>query len=137
MEQDGTALDDSDDEADEVVLESGPPTLDSSDTGELEYREIKVTETAYSTYRALLTYLNTSLALKNLKSQLSVENIADELFGDVSHLYEDIRHVELEYAVAHWHKVKTSQGMEDIRRRVRGGGVPHFAEVMAELVPRI
>jgi hypothetical protein len=193
MEPDGTALDDSDDEADEVVLASGLAALDSRDTDELEYREIKITKTAYSTYRALLTYLNTSYitfaplassflpsttptrkdrlashlarepslslpvspkslcrlahlleipsvqkpALDDLKSQLTVDNIAAELSGDVSHLYEDVRSVELELAIKHWQEVKKSKRMVEIFKEAKTDGVPYPGEVMADLVPRV
>jgi hypothetical protein len=189
-DEDCAASEDSDDEADEVLIASGPPALDSSDTSELEYCEIKITETAYSTYRALLTWLNTShmpfaplvssfapsstpsrkdhliarlsdepslplpvspksiyrlahlldlpslqqLALDNLKTQLTIKNIAEELFGDVAHVYDEVRAVELEFAMMNWAEVKKSQGFEEIRKKAKVEQAPYFGAIMAELV---
>lgn len=50
-------LNDSDDEADGIYLKGKSATVDAGDT---EYREIKITSAAYSTYKAVLTYLCTS-----------------------------------------------------------------------------
>lgn len=54
-------MDDSDDETDDIITQSGTPRLeDDMDDGDFTYREIVITETAYSTYRAVLLYLHTS-----------------------------------------------------------------------------
>jgi hypothetical protein len=53
-------FDDSDDETDSVVFSKRPPKHhDSDDADELSYRQITITQTAYSTYSALLAYLTT------------------------------------------------------------------------------
>lgn len=55
--QDGVTHDDSDDEADEVYSEEGSSHMNTPD--DFEYREVVIKSAAYSTYRALLTWLHT------------------------------------------------------------------------------
>ncbi|GAA6002662.1 hypothetical protein JCM10207_007615 [Rhodosporidiobolus poonsookiae] len=51
---------DSDDETDAFLFSKNPPVLDSSsEADEVSYRQITITHTAFSTYRAILVYLST------------------------------------------------------------------------------
>jgi hypothetical protein len=77
-----------------------------------------------------------TLALCNLKSQLTKENVALELFGDVSGCYDEVRAIELDLAAKEWAFVKTSPAMAGVSQKVREGGYPHFAEIMVQLLPR-
>ncbi|GAA5886144.1 hypothetical protein JCM6882_004279 [Rhodosporidiobolus microsporus] len=53
-------FDDSDDETDDFLYSNRPPKLDDSiEASELSFREIAITQTAFSTYHALLVYLET------------------------------------------------------------------------------
>ncbi|BGP16429.1 hypothetical protein JCM10213_004015 [Rhodosporidiobolus nylandii] len=53
-------FEDSDDETDAFLFSKKPPSLDdSAEASDLAFREIKVSQTAYSTYRAFLVYLQT------------------------------------------------------------------------------
>ncbi|GAA5907560.1 hypothetical protein JCM6882_004409 [Rhodosporidiobolus microsporus] len=51
---------DSDDETDTLLFSKRPPKLDqSSEADEISYRQISITQTAFSTYQAILIYLQT------------------------------------------------------------------------------
>ncbi|BGP16399.1 hypothetical protein JCM10213_004044 [Rhodosporidiobolus nylandii] len=53
-------FDDSDDETGAFLFSKKPPSLDdTAEASDLAYREISITQTAYSTYRAFLVYLQT------------------------------------------------------------------------------
>ncbi|ORY69430.1 hypothetical protein BCR35DRAFT_354603 [Leucosporidium creatinivorum] len=60
MEENGKSSDgdDSDEESDDFIKRRSPPSVeDDSDDGDFTYREINITETAYTTYHAVLLYL--------------------------------------------------------------------------------
>ncbi|KAM0747049.1 hypothetical protein T439DRAFT_329311 [Meredithblackwellia eburnea MCA 4105] len=63
-----------------------------------------------------------SLALASIKSQLSVMNVAEELFGDVARCFDEVREVEMEFAARCWEVVKDSEGMRTVERRLEEGG---------------
>uniref|UniRef100_A0A0K3CFX8 2,4-dienoyl-CoA reductase [(3E)-enoyl-CoA-producing] n=2 Tax=Rhodotorula toruloides TaxID=5286 RepID=A0A0K3CFX8_RHOTO len=68
---------DSDEETDEVFFSKNVHAL--SDEVEHEYKEIKVTKTAFSTYRAVLAYLRTGhIAFAPLTSKCGIEVVDDE-----------------------------------------------------------
>ncbi|BGP46811.1 hypothetical protein JCM10450v2_002659 [Rhodotorula kratochvilovae] len=53
-------FDDSDDEADELLVKHRPPSFyDTDNLGEYSYRQIIITKTAFSTYSAVLRFLET------------------------------------------------------------------------------
>ncbi|BGP12401.1 hypothetical protein JCM10213_001994 [Rhodosporidiobolus nylandii] len=59
-EEDEKDFEDSDDETDAFLFFDNPPKLDDSpETEDLPYKEVKITHTAFSTYSAVLTYLDT------------------------------------------------------------------------------
>ncbi|GAA5888916.1 hypothetical protein JCM6882_002903 [Rhodosporidiobolus microsporus] len=65
--------DDSDDETDTFLFSKRPPKLDpSSEADEVSYRQITITQTAFSTYHAVLVYLQTGfIHFTPLSSSLS------------------------------------------------------------------
>lgn len=63
-----------------------------------------------------------SLALAHLKANLTVRNVAEELWGDTARLYPEVQDVEMAFAVANWEQVCKSDGMAEINRRMEGGG---------------
>ncbi|ORY74078.1 hypothetical protein BCR35DRAFT_353967 [Leucosporidium creatinivorum] len=61
MKETGPAVDDSDDETDDLLVSTAAEQdKDTSSKEEPTYREVTITEASYSTYRALLLYLLTS-----------------------------------------------------------------------------
>ncbi|ORY63659.1 hypothetical protein BCR35DRAFT_355041 [Leucosporidium creatinivorum] len=190
-----TAADDSDEETDKILASTRSlMSEEMDDVGDFTYREIEITETAYSTYRAVLLYLVTShiyfailrssllpynpaaeftrkqimeteleeehlpslpvsvksvygladllelpalkvLALDEFRTQLSVVNVARELFSSTSALYDEFRTAALDFAVEHWSEVKETEGMKEIERKGKAGewqGSPAlFFELMA------
>ncbi|GAA6007047.1 hypothetical protein JCM10207_009183 [Rhodosporidiobolus poonsookiae] len=70
-------FEDSDDETDEFRFARHPPTTDEP-PDDLAFREITITQTAFSTYHALLTFLQTNyLRFAPLKSACKPSNPAD------------------------------------------------------------
>ena len=61
QDKNGRGGEDSDDETDDFIRQRAPPSAESGDGSvEVLYRQIVITDTAYSTYRAVLVYLHTS-----------------------------------------------------------------------------
>jgi hypothetical protein len=52
-------FDDSDDETDAFLFSNHPPTISPSNTDEVSFRQITISQTAYSTYHSLLVFLQT------------------------------------------------------------------------------
>ncbi|GAA5984453.1 hypothetical protein JCM10908_003352 [Rhodotorula pacifica] len=83
---------DSDDEADNFLLDRNPQISGdaSQELDDIDYRQIEIRETAYSTFRAVLLYLqmktgeicfaplNSSLAPRNATSQATRQSLLDE-----------------------------------------------------------
>ena len=61
-----------------------------------------------------------SLALENLKSQLTAENIAWEVHGDVAVDHEVVAEMELDFAVENWKVAGKSRAMKAVRKAVKG-----------------
>ena len=74
------------------------------------------------------------LALDNYRSQLTVKNVALELFGDVAACYDEIAHVALTFAAANWNSIKKQEGMRVVERAVEGGELPGFAIMSVKLL---
>jgi hypothetical protein len=180
---------DSDDETDVIHFSKHQPLADrSSDADELSYRQITITQAAFSTYRSLLLYLhsgflrlaplsssfasrsdtrldfltsahdtNPSLplpvspkslyrlahllslddlqerSLEAVKSTLSVDNAAVELFSDASIAYDELRAVILAFVKANWAKVKETDGWKEHKTKVKSGELPEGAPVVMEV----
>jgi hypothetical protein len=65
------------------------------------------------------------LALDSIKAQLSPNMVAYKLLRDVAACYEDVRDVELGYALVHWEKAKGSEAMKEMKRLAESGQLPH------------
>ena len=74
------------------------------------------------------------LALVNIRSQLTKENIAFEVFGDVASVYEEVGNLELEFAVENEDFMATSPAMDEVGRMVETGGFPSFALMGYKLI---
>ncbi|KAI5480476.1 hypothetical protein MNV49_000629 [Pseudohyphozyma bogoriensis] len=168
---------------------------DSPSSCDAPYHEIAVTDTAYTTYRAVLCWIHSShidfarlsssfrqppsstnttsnetrletiqslsrrqpflplaaspksvyrlahflslprlmeLALASIKSQLTPQTVAYELFSTTSEGYEEVREVCLAYAAKHWSEVKESAALEEIHAEcVSSGRVLHASISLA------
>ncbi|GAA6027482.1 hypothetical protein JCM8097_007883 [Rhodosporidiobolus ruineniae] len=61
------------------------------------------------------------VALERLKSRLTVDNVAFELFSPFAALYEDVAEVELDFALDHIVEVRQSAGLEAVIEEIEKG----------------
>ncbi|GAA5974116.1 hypothetical protein JCM11641_003445 [Rhodosporidiobolus odoratus] len=61
------------------------------------------------------------LALENLRTQLTPENGAFELYSDVATCYSEFRDVVLEFAVENWDKVKEAKATKEMEEKGAAG----------------
>ena len=201
-------FDDSDDETDDYILSKLPPTapIDTdSDTPDADqhppvnspakidsqFRHVTIDATAYTTYHAVLCYLQTrhisfaplrssfrlqpdptalrnskiaqlqsgpsrplaaspksvfrlahflelpklaKLALANIKSQLTEENIAFEVYGDVAAVYDEVATMDMELAREHDDAMGASAAMEEVGRLIVSGDLPSFATMSFKFI---
>ncbi|GAA5990303.1 hypothetical protein JCM11641_006391 [Rhodosporidiobolus odoratus] len=188
--------DDSDDETDEFAASGHLPTVPAP-LSDLKYHEILFIDASYTSYRALLCFLQTgyfsfaklsftipprrpdsptpssnfdaltiwvtnnptlplpsspksaytlahfldlpdlqSLALLDLQNQLTVSNIAQELFTPFANRYEGPRVMMVKYAVQNWPKVKDTNGFKTVLDKFRRNELAS-GPVSAELLPYI
>ncbi|BGP17868.1 hypothetical protein JCM10213v2_005910 [Rhodosporidiobolus nylandii] len=186
--------DDSDNETDDFY-QSSLASPSSSPPPDLRYHQISICDASYTTYRAVLCWLQTgyypfatlssalppssddslppkqtylaewakkhphlplpssptstyalshfldlpdlsSLALENLRSQLTPANIAIELFSDFANKYEEPRRVLVDFALKRWDEVVQSEAFKAVLEKLRRNELA-AGPVMAELVPYI
>jgi hypothetical protein len=60
-----------------------------------------------------------------------------ELFDDGSACYDEVRKIELDFAVKHWAEVKKTQGKLEVFRRVKVGESVHGGAIVVDLMDRI
>ena len=95
-----------------------------------------------SVYR-LAHYLEISelkqLALASIQRQLTVDNVAQELFGDVSQAYPEVQTILIHFAVKNWSIVKTSDAIKLAEKDLEGGEVPNplVASIFVKLAMRL
>ena len=197
-------FDDSDDDDDDIIPGPNPvpptapdtpaaatvPSADSLAKTDSSFRLVNIDAAAYTTYRAVLCYLQTGhitfaplrssfrlqpesaalrnakiaelhsnpshprpaspksvyrlahflelpkladIALANIKSQLTKENIAFEVFGDVAAVYDEVGKLEVVYAVEHWSDVISSPAMGVVEKLVEEGELPSFGLVSLKI----
>ena len=199
-------FDDSDDEMDDYILSNFPPTA-STDTDargvaqqvhadspakiDSQFRHVTIDATAYTTYHAVLCYLQTrhitfaplrssfrlqpdptalrnakiaqlqsdpshplaaspksvyrlvhflelpklaKVALANIKSQLTKENIAFEVYGDVAAVYDEVGEMEMEFAIENEDAMGASAAMGEVQRMVEGGNTSSFAIMGCKII---
>ncbi|ORY48425.1 hypothetical protein BCR35DRAFT_310872 [Leucosporidium creatinivorum] len=191
-----SAFDDSDDERDEVLTQAGDTQGGSrvaEDSCSHPFHEFVVTETAYTTYRAVVVYLATGhisfapltstlraagassgdggtprnlastvqdpssllpaspksvyrlahllslvdlqdLALASINSQLTIDNVAYELFSEVTSVYDEIAAAVVAFASKHWAEVKQSSAMKEMESRVLRGETELSGKVSMKLM---
>ncbi|KAH9837754.1 uncharacterized protein C8Q71DRAFT_559595 [Rhodofomes roseus] len=74
------------------------------------------------------------LALKELSSQLSKENIVTEIFTGFTAKHEEVMDLELRILKEHWAELKGTEQVSEVLKNVVRGKLPHAAAVMAELL---
>lgn len=60
-------------------------------------------------------------SLEGLKSKLTIDNIATELFGDLSLAFPEVQKMESEFAFSNWEKVKDTVGMKEMEEKLENG----------------
>ena len=79
-----------------------------------------------SIYR-LADYLQISklsqIALANFTSQLTHDNVLQELYSDLAGKYPAIRDITLDYTVEHWKEIVKTRGYEEVSKKGDDGGL--------------
>ncbi|KAI5477540.1 BTB/POZ-like domain containing protein [Pseudohyphozyma bogoriensis] len=60
------------------------------------------------------------LAIKSFERQLTVDNVAIELFSDVTRTFGELQDVALDYAVVNWEQVKETAAMKELQEKEVG-----------------
>jgi hypothetical protein len=114
-----------------VETEEGHNQLESS---AIQRPDLPASPSPKSVYR-LAHYLGLDdlrkLALDSIASQITVNNVAQELFGDVGRTYEEVQTNEMDFAVKHWKEVKVTGGMLEVQRAITAGELDHSAGAIA------
>ncbi|GAA5863416.1 hypothetical protein JCM1840_007519 [Sporobolomyces johnsonii] len=76
------------------------------------------------------------LALDNLATQLTPQNVAVELFSEVSSCFDEVRDVALEYAVANWKVVVKAPATQELERKAQAGELDGSAASTALLLAK-
>ncbi|GAA5886183.1 hypothetical protein JCM5296_003511 [Sporobolomyces johnsonii] len=76
------------------------------------------------------------LALDNLAAQLTPQNVAVELFSEVSSCFDEVRDVALEYAVANWKVVVKAPATKELERKAQAGELDASAASTALLLAK-
>ncbi|BGP67608.1 hypothetical protein NBRC10513v2_000928 [Rhodotorula toruloides] len=62
-----------------------------------------------------------SLALSEIRSQLTIENVAYTLYSDIASAYPEVQSAALDFAVEKWEKVVEAEAMSEMERLAEGG----------------
>ncbi|KAF8798781.1 hypothetical protein BYT27DRAFT_7202475 [Phlegmacium glaucopus] len=68
-------------------------------------------------------------AAQHIIKSLTVENIAYEIFSPFAAAFEEVRKVEIDFFLSHWHDIRTSGSMMNVWVQIRNGRHPGFEEV--------
>ncbi|KAG6903149.1 hypothetical protein C0995_004696 [Termitomyces sp. Mi166 len=68
-------------------------------------------------------------ASQHIVKSLTVENIAYEIFTPFAAAFEDIRKIQVDFFLAHWKDIRTSDSMRNVWQQIRNGRHPGFEEV--------
>ncbi|EAU85915.2 hypothetical protein CC1G_02938 [Coprinopsis cinerea okayama7 len=67
-------------------------------------------------------------AAQHIVKSLTVHNIAYEVFSPFSAVFDEIRKVEINFFLNHWHEIRSSESMVEVWRQIRTGRHPGFEE---------
>jgi hypothetical protein len=76
-----------------------------------------------------------SLALQELSRQLTVDNVFTELFDGLASVYEEVRKLEVEFAVRNKKEVVETKGFKDVMDKLRKNELSFSGPVVADLLP--
>ncbi|KAH7098623.1 hypothetical protein BKA62DRAFT_832360 [Auriculariales sp. MPI-PUGE-AT-0066] len=68
-------------------------------------------------------------AFEHIVASLSVANIVDEVFGSFSATFAEVRKAEMDFFLAHWSEIRSSNAMRAIWPAMRSGRHPGFEDV--------
>ena len=74
------------------------------------------------------------LALANINSQLTKENIAFEVFGDVASIYDEVGKLEMKFAIENEEFMNSSPAMEEVAKLIETGDSRPFAIMSYKLM---
>ncbi|EMS18390.1 hypothetical protein NBRC10512_001470 [Rhodotorula toruloides] len=146
-------FDDSDDETDGLFFQKSPPQLfHHGDTHEFRFKQITVTQTAFTTYRAVLAFLRTghisfaplssssasrdTLCLTHFSRSLMPATAPIELVNDASVRYDAWRKVVIEYIVERWDEVMETESWKDVYARIERDEIPGSGLVLLKLMDK-
>jgi len=73
-------------------------------------------------------------AAQHIIKSLTVDNIAYEAFSPFAAAFEEVRKVEIDFFLTHWHEIRTSGSMKNVWVQIRNGRHPGFEEVWPLIV---
>jgi len=68
-------------------------------------------------------------ASQHIVKSLTVDNIAYEVFSPFAAAFDEIRQVQVNFFLAHWKDIRTSDAMRNVWKQIRNGRHPGFEEV--------
>ncbi|SGY25639.1 BQ5605_C018g08651 [Microbotryum silenes-dioicae] len=74
-----------------------------------------------------------NLALRSIVSQIKVENVALELFGQLSTDFDEIHKREFDFAIRNWAVVKKTAGMQSVQQWVKEGRLPNALQTLLDV----
>ncbi|SCV73692.1 BQ2448_6122 [Microbotryum intermedium] len=74
-----------------------------------------------------------TLALRSIVSQIKVENVALELFGQLSMDFDEVHKREFDFAIRNWSVVKKTVGMQSVQQWVKEGPLPSALQTLLDV----
>jgi len=74
------------------------------------------------------------LSLSHIQSQLSIDNVIQEVFTPFTSRYKTIRTVELAFIFDHWEELKNSQQLHEVLDNIIRGDLLHCKDVLAAIL---
>lgn len=77
-------------------------------------------------------------SLAALEKTLTVENVARELFGDMSIAFPNLQKLELDFVLANWNAAKESAGWKTVEKQMeKGEGTPGMGAVLMKVMKEL
>lgn len=73
-------------------------------------------------------------AFAHITKSLSIQSVPFELFSSFSAAFEDVRKVQMDFALQHWNEIRSSDAMKQVLSELRTGRYPGYEEVMPRLL---
>ena len=78
-----------------------------------------------------------SRAFTHITKSLSIQSVPFELFSSFSAAFEDIRKVQMDFALQHWNEIRAGDSMKQVLSELRSGRYPGYEEVMPQLLSHL